>query len=199
MKRYASKWASIIAIIMVVVLSFNTVACTSADVEKAVSQVAAYLPLVIELTKSVASIVMVFSPDSAPKIQDALNKADSAEKELVLLCQSYLAKPDQQVWQRITALIDELVVNGDEQLLSAMQISNPDARQKATVVLASLSAALHTLDAFISVAQPASQVKAKNQLRSAKLKTVISLWSPQDVKQFTARTGIDPLAYVEGL
>lgn len=182
----------VIAIVLACTMMVSTTACTSADVSKAVSLVAAYLPAVIQLAQAGASIAAAFAPQDSPQIQQTMMTITNGADELQTLCKQYTANPNNTTWQSIVSTVDSIVSAGDEQLLDALKISNVQSRQQATVVLASLSAALHVLDAYISQALPAKQVQAKAAARKAKLHAVLQQWSPEDRQRFQTATGISP-------
>ncbi len=191
-----SKLFKLLTPVLAVVLCFSMVtmetACTGADVQKAVSLIAAYLPAVIQLAQAGASIATAFAPQDAPQIQQTMATITNGSDQLQQLCQQYTANPNNTTWQSIVSTLDSVVTAGDQQLLDALKISNPNSRQQATVVLSALDAALHVLDAYASQALPAKQVQAKAMARKAKLQAVIQQWSPQDKQNFQAHIGMTP-------
>lgn len=163
-----------------ILLMGTMIGCTSADVQKAVSQVAAEMPAVESAVAAASALASVADPALAPVILPLNGIAQIALPQLQGLLQAYASNPTANTFANITTVIDSIVTNGDTALLAASKISNPESQQKATAILASLDALLHVIDGFISQAQTPAQVQAKVAARTLKLKQVSQYWSDSD-------------------
>jgi hypothetical protein len=178
----AVSMSSVVAALCVTLTVLPVAGCSSADVQKAVSLIAAELPTAIaiagELAPLIGSLSGTQTATTGQKIQADL-------VELQTLVNDY-NKPGNSssvlasTFGSITNVVDDLVVNGDAALLSATHITNPASQTKVTAILTILSVALHVIDGYVQATQTTTQVKATAAKRTVKLKQVSAYYSDSD-------------------
>ena len=184
---------NIVAIVMLAVLPFSVIGCTSADVAKAVALVAAELPTALALAQDALSIVAGLGVNA--NVQIPVDKVQALEA----LCNDYTAHPSSNTFDQVVALVDQLVNQGDSDLLTVAAIKDPATAQKATAVLAALDAVLHIIDGYVTSAQSTKQVQARAQARRARLKAVTQYWTEQQKNDVAAKFNMpyDKLMQIE--
>jgi hypothetical protein len=95
-------------------------------------------------------------------------------------------------WSNIKALVDTAVEDTDA-LLQTASVKNSNSRSAGVVVIASLDAAVHVIDGYVSSTESTSEVKAKASKRAIHLKAVAGYWSASD-RQMIASTAGAPYA-----
>jgi hypothetical protein len=168
-------------------LMSTTTACSSADVQKVVSQINASLPTVEAIVGDAAAVASAIDPVLSPLIGGSNAAIQLGLQELSTLATNYLANPDTGTYAKIEQVVDSLVQNGDAALLAASHIKDAASQSKAVSIIASLDAALHVFDTLVASTQSTSVVKARMATRSVKLKQLSQLWSARDKATVSAQ------------
>lgn len=165
--------------------------CTSASIEKAVSEIDAYLPTAIQLAQIVISAVGVAQSNGlSPDAQNTANTVIADLKELQTLCDSYLSQPQGGTWQNIQNVLETILSANQQQLEAAAGIKSHDAKNAYVAAITSLSAALAVIDGYINTTKTSAQLKTKAQARQAKLSAYVQVWTPQDKARISAALGV---------
>ncbi|WP_420239246.1 hypothetical protein ACOBR2_06610 [Telmatobacter bradus] len=173
------------------------VGCTGSQVNQVVSEIDTYLPTAVSLLNEAITIYSAVgsstSSTSTAKVTAALSTVEADLIALETPLSDYLAATSSAskttAWSNIEAAVDT-AVNDADTLLAVAKVSDPTSAATGTVVIASLDAAIHTIDAFVSSAQTSTQVSAKLAKRSAKLAQVERSWSAADKQHIAAATGV---------
>jgi hypothetical protein len=156
------------------------------QVASVVKNIAVYAQEAQPIITEVLALVTSFGSEQSGEgsnvsaIQAAGNKIQTDLSDLETLCNAYTAKPSVSVWQQITALVDDLVTNGDSALTQLIGIKSPSGQEAAITTLASLDALLHTIDGFVQTTQSSPQVKATAAKRAIKIQAISQFWSERD-------------------
>jgi hypothetical protein len=176
-------------------MALSTSGCTASEVNSVVTKISSYMPTVISLVSEALTIyeaVGVSTTDTA-SVSASLTTINTDLAQLKTLASDYLAASSKAskttAWSNIEALVDTLTSDADTVLTTA-SIKNSDSKAAGVVVLASLDAAIHILDGYVSSAQSTSTVNAKLARRVIKLRQVSALWSEQDRQQVAIAAGI---------
>lgn len=168
--------------------------CTSASVEKAVSLIGGVLPSVQAGESTVAALLVAVDPAVGGPLEAFQPLITAGITELEKLCAQYTANPSASVFASIESTVDNLVTQGDAQLLAASKITDAKSRAQATGVIAAFDALLHVIDGYVSQTQTTAQVKAKVSARQVKLSQLAPLFTPTE-KVVMARAYGVPVSY----
>ncbi len=177
--------------------SLPTAGCSAATVNKVVSEIDAYLPTVVSLINEALTIYSAVGASSATtsstNVTTALATVETDLTNLKKPVSDYLSAASSAskttAWTNVEALVDT-AVNDADTLLAAAKVSDPKSQETGTVVIATLDAAMHTIDSFVTSAQSKTEIRAKLNGRKAKLAEVERSWSPADKQQIAAATGV---------
>jgi hypothetical protein len=109
--------------------------------------------------------------------------------ELESLSGAYVANPTADGWTRVLAVVDQMVNDADNGLLSALAIKDPTSRAEAKVALSALDAAIHVLDGYLASAKTPAQVQASAAARTVKVSAVSRMWNESDRERVEAALG----------
>jgi hypothetical protein len=174
--------------------SLTATGCSASTVNKVVSEIDAYLPTVVSLLNEALTIYSAVNTSStnSNSVSPALARVESDLTNLEKPLADYLSATSSAsrttAWSNIEALVDT-VVNDADTLLSVAKVSDPTSKQTGTLVIATLNAAVHTIDAFVTSAQNKTEIQAKLAKRSMKIASVERMWSDADRRQIAAATG----------
>jgi len=171
--------------------------CSAATVNKVVSEIDAYLPAAISLLHEAIAIYSAVGASNAntgtANVASALTAVATDLTSLQKPIADYLAASSKAskttAWSNIEALMDT-AVNDTDTLLSVAKVGDPSSKEAGTLIIASLDAAVHTIDAFVTSAQSSSEIKAKLARRKMKIAEVARAWSPADRQQIENATGV---------
>lgn len=185
-------------------LALGTQGCTSAQVNTAVSEINTYLPVAISLLNEALTIfgavgvqpqAAVGGSSVAGVLQTINTDLAALQKPLSDYLQATSSSGKNSAWANIQAAMDTAVADTDNLLLIA-KVSDPKSQQAGTIIISSLDAAVHVLDAYMSGAQSQQVVAAKVAKRAVKLNQVSQYWSQHDRQQISAALGVPyPVAY----
>jgi hypothetical protein len=181
---------SVVFVLLACIL-LPTTGCTQSQVSGVVAKIVNVLPGIKAANSAVAAVVSVIDPAIAVPVVAFTAVINGGITELDTLCTNYLKSPNTSIWASIIQTSDNLVTNGDAQLLAAARISNPDSQSKATAVIGTLDALLHVLDGWISSTQTPAQVQARAAARSVKLNAVVRYWSAEDKQRVADKLGVN--------
>ena len=163
-----------LSLILIAITFMLPIGCTKADFDKAVSLIAAELPTVVQLANTILSLYGDAGEYKVPATE---------LQSLQNLIAAYQAHPSNSSFQQIAAMVDQLVTQGDQDLLAAAQIKDPVRQQQVTTVLAAFDITLHIIDGYVLATQSTAQVQAKAAARRVKLKQLSQFYSLQDKLQ----------------
>jgi hypothetical protein len=171
--------------------------CSAASVNKVVSEIDAYLPTAVSLLNEAITIYSAVGTSNAntstANVTAALTTVETDLTKLEKPLADYLAATSSSskttAWTNIQALVDTSVNDADT-LLSVAKVNDPNSKQTGTLIIASLDAAVHTIDAFVTTAQTNSEVKAKLAKRQMKIAAVERSWSQADRRQAANASGV---------
>lgn len=172
-----------------------TSGCTASEVNGVVTKIAAEIPTVISLAREALTIYEAVGTSSTEtaSVTAKVTTINTDLSQLQTLTDDYLAASSSAAkttaWSNIDALVDTLATDADTVLATA-SVKNSDSKAAGVVVLASLDAAVHILDAYVSSTQSTSTVDAKLAKRTIKLRQVSALWSPQDQQRVADVAGV---------
>src|SRR5437879_4530365 len=164
--------------ILALTLSFTATnyACNTQAWLNAIGQ---YLPLAIQIAKSIVSLIVVFNPSASQEDQGYVNSiGDEATRDYQLLqslYQQYKATPNASTQAAIENTLT-LIVNNLPQLLSTGHIKDPSLAAKVTAAVNILVTVADTIIAQMPVKSP--QLRA----RKAQARIAAAGFSPSAVK-----------------
>jgi hypothetical protein len=191
----APKAAALLVVAALSVGMLTTSGCTASEVNSVVTKISSYTPTVISLVSEALTIyeAVGVSTTDTTSVSASLTTINTDLAQLKTLASDYLAASSKAskntAWSNIEALVDTLTSDADTVLTTA-SIKNSDSRAAGVGVLASLDAAIHILDGYVSSAQSTSTVNAKLARRTIKLRQVSALWCEQDRQQVAIAVGI---------
>lgn len=177
--------------------------CTASQVNTVVQEISSYLPTVVALVNDgLAIATAVGSTGSTSTAVDssvatALKTASADLQNLEPLLATYLSKSSSSAdkttaWTNIQALVDTAVTDTDN-LLTLAAVKNANSSAEAVTIIASINAAVHVLDGYVSSAQSTNQVQAKMAKRTVKLHALMKLWAPKDKELVESKLGAPAL------
>jgi hypothetical protein len=172
-----------------------TAGCTSSQVNTVVTEITAYLPTVTALLQDAITAYAAFGAGSTTASDPVAKGLNTAKTDLAILTSDatqYVAATSSAdkttAWTNIQDAVDVLATNADSTLqLAAVKNSNSNAA--GVVVLASLDAAVHVLDGYVSSAQSTATVQAKMARRSVRLRNVARYWNPEEKQKVATAYG----------
>jgi len=177
------------ALVLALSLAWASAGCSSADAVKAATEVHAYLPVVRGLAQDAMAIAEGLDPANAAVIGQVSLKVQGDLAELESLSGAYVANPTADGWTRVLAVVDQMVNDADNGLLSALAIKDPTSRAEAKVALSALDAAIHVLDGYLASAKTPAQVQASAAARTVKVSAVSRMWNESDRERVEAALG----------
>lgn len=172
------------------------IGCDAAKVNQVISQIDAYLPTAVSLVNEALTIYNAVEATDTTKpnaVQSALLVVETDLQAIQKPLSDYLAASASSdkttAWTAVQAAVDTAVKDSDQLLLVA-KVSDPQSKATGTVVIASIDAAVHTMDAFLTAAQTPQQVKAKVAARAVKVSMVSGSWSVIDQEHMAMATGV---------
>jgi hypothetical protein len=173
-------------------LIVTPVGCTAADAQKAVAEIDAYLPTAIQLAEIVIQAIgAAQSQGLSAEAQSTGNTILSDLKELQTLTDAYLAQPSDTTWHNIQNLLETIINTNQSALEAAVGIKSHDAKTAYIAAITGLSAALAVLDGYVNSTKTTAQLKAKAQVRRAKLSAQVRYWSDADKQRVSSALGVD--------
>ena len=163
--------------------SIPMVGCTPVQVNQAVNQISAYLPTVLSLLNEAITIYNAVSvkqtnPEAARALADIQTTLASLQRPLNDYLSATSSSSKSTAWANVEALVDTAVKDADT-LLAAAHVKDPQTAATGTIIIGSLDAAIHVLDAFVIGAQTKAQVQAKLARRTVKISALDQAWTPQ--------------------
>jgi hypothetical protein len=178
-----------VALLLALSLAWASAGCSSADAVKAATEVHAYLPVVSGLAQDAMAIAAGLDPQNVQLIQQVSLKVQGDLAELESLSGAYVANPTADGWTRVLAVVDQMVNDSDNGLLSALAIKDPKSQMEAKVALSALDAAIHVLDGYLASAKTPAQVQASAAARAVKVSAVSRMWSERDRERVESALG----------
>jgi hypothetical protein len=182
-------WRAWMALALALSLAWASVGCSSADAVKAATEVHTYLPVVSGLAQDALAIAAGLDPSNAALIGQVSSKVQGDLTELENLSGAYISNPTGNGWTQLLAVVDQMVNDADNGLLSALAIKDPTSRAEAKVALSALDAAIHVLDGYLATARTPAQVQASAAARTVKVSAVTGIWNEADRERVEAALG----------
>ena len=189
--------ASVVGMLALFLTIIPVTGCTASQVDQVVSKISTYLPTALSLLNEAITIYSALgaseNASQAAQVSSPLNLVQSDLTALQQPLADYLAATSSSAknttWTNIEALVDTATTDADN-LLQIAAVKNAGTQATGVIVISSLDAAVHILDAYVSSAQSTAQVQAKLAKRTVKLKTVSQYWSSQDKQDISTALGI---------
>ena len=184
------RWIAVMAMLAAMAVAAALTSCSQQDAVKAASTIHAYLPAVMGLANDAAAIVGGMDPTDSAEVQVVSTRVQADLQELETVSGAYATAPTGDGWTRMGAVVDALVSDADQGLLTALAIKNPVSQAKAKVALSALDAAVHVLDGYLLTARTPAEAQAAAAQRTVKLQSVVRYWSPQDRQRVEEAFGV---------
>jgi uncharacterized membrane protein YdcZ (DUF606 family) len=197
--------AKIAIFLLAGILGASIVGCTASEINSVVTKIEAYVPTAISLVSEALTIYEAVGTSSTDtsSTSASLTTINADLAQLKTFSADYLAASSSATkataWSNIEALVDTLATDADN-VLAVASVKNSDSKAAGVVVLASLDAAIHIIDAYVSSAQSTATVQAKLAKRTVKLRQVAAMWSAQDRQRVADAAGVPygvALSYAE--
>lgn len=192
-----AKFSAWLLVVLVTMGTLPTTGCSATTVNKVVSEINAYLPTAVSLLNEAITIYSAVGTTgqntSSSNVSSALTTVSTDLTNLKKPLADYLAAASSanktSAWSNIKALVDT-AVNDSDTLLSVAKVSDSNSKEAGTLIIASLDAAVHILDGYVTSAQSKTEIKAKLAKRTVKLAEVERSWSVTDREQVAHATGV---------
>lgn len=168
--------------------------CTASQVNSAVTKIASYLPTAISLTTEGLAIYTAIEGTDTTNvaISNALTTIKNDLGNLTTLTTSYTSASSSATkttaWSNIETLTDTMANDADS-VLALASVKNTDSKAAGVIVISTLDAAIHVLDAIVSSTQSSNVVQAKLAKRTYKLANIETKWSPSDKQMIANAAG----------
>jgi hypothetical protein len=196
LQRFARMATSGTVALLVLFLSVMPVTgCTASEVNQVVTKIDAYLPTALSLLNEAITIYSTLTASSTSTSQVSVTLATvktdltNLQKPLADYLAASSGDAKTTAWSNIMALVDTATTDADA-LLQVAAVKNSDTHTTGVIVISSLDAAIHVLDAYVSSTQTSSVVQSKLAKRTVKLRTVAAHWSAQDKQNISSALGV---------
>lgn len=171
--------------------------CTSSQVNSVVSKINAFLPTAVSLLNEALTIYAAVgsTPQNAGQSQvySALQIVETDLTALQKPLADYLAASasaqKQSAWTNVMAAVDTATTDADS-LLQIAAVKDPESSKNGAIIVASIDAAVHVLDGYVSSTLTPAQVQARASARRLKLQSLVTHWSSQDRQMVSAKLGV---------
>lgn len=177
----------------------GTTGCNSMDAQKAAQLISGVLPSVLSAEQAVGALLVAVDPAVGIPLQAFQPLISAGVAELENLLRGYEANPSASAWASVVSTVDNLVNQGDQQLLAASQIKDVASQAKATGIIAAFDALLHVIDGYVQQTQSVAQVKKTMTARKVSMNKALSLLNQQQRGQVAQAYGFAPAQFTEVL